>query len=494
MPHRTNIDLREIARLAMKERDFRTDFPPEVAAEVARASDPDLAAAGLTDLTGLPWCSIDNDDSRDLDQIECVTPGPAGTDRAYVAVANVSHYVPEMSATDTAAVQNTTSIYTGVETFPMLPEAFSTDLSSLNEGQTRLAVVTQMDIADGAVTASDVYPAVVRNHAKLAYSGVSAFLEGSPGSLSSVAEAVLARLTADEPLAQQVLAQDRVAQSLRRRRLAEGALDFQTPEMRPVLHPSGAIELSAHTSNRATQLIEEFMIASNRAVAGFLDARGLPSLQRVVRTPKNWNRIMDLAADLGWRLPPRPDGAALQEFLAAQRKRAPDTFPDLSLAIIKLLGRGEYVVKEPGQSGMGHFGLGAANYLHGSAPNRRYPDLANQRLLLSLFGGGAPAALEDLSALAEWCTQREGDAKKVERQVHKSIAAVALAPRIGEIFTGFITGSSPKGVYARIAEPPVEGMVATGKRRPEVGERVQLRLTGTDPWRGHIDFALLNHR
>lgn len=497
MQHTTDVDLKEIARQAMLERGFRVDFPPAVLEEVSRAGEPDYSALGLPDMTGLPWISIDNDDSRDLDQVECVDldakqDGDAA--RVYVAIANVSHFVPLNSATDTAAVQNTTSIYTGVETFPMLPEILSTDLSSLNEGVQRLAMVTQMDIVGGEVVAADVFPAIIRNQAQLTYSGVSAFLEGTTGSISTVAESVLARLESDPVLAKQVLEQDRIAQDLRHRRFEEGALDFQTPEMRPVLHPSGAIELAAHTANRATRLIEEFMIASNRTVAGFLESHGLPCLQRVVQTPKNWNRIMALASDHGWDLPAHADGEALQAFLASERKRSPDTFPDLSLAVIKLLGRGEYVVKSPGDTGIGHFGLGTRNYLHGSAANRRYPDLGNQRLLLSLFDGNRMAASnEDLLALAEWCTQRESDAKKVERQVHKSIAAVALAPRIGEVFSGFITGSSNKGVFVRIAEPPVEGKVEGRGRGLEVGDRVQVRLIGADPYRGYIDFAVVNH-
>jgi exoribonuclease-2 len=488
MSQYNGVDLVAIARQAMLDRNFRVDFPKAVEAETARAKEPDFGSLAMKDLSGLLWTSIDNDDSRDLDQVEYVEPLPTGH-RVYVAIANVSHFVPRGSATDDAALQNTTSIYTSVETFPMLPEALSTGLSSLNEGEKRLAVVTEMDIADGVVLRADVYQAVVENKAQLAYSGVAAFLSGAPENLSEVGRSVLARIQASPEIQAQLLAQDAVAQQLRERRFEEGALDLQAPELRPILHPDGRVELAAHESTRSTQLIEEFMIASNRAVAAYLDEHGVPSIQRVVRTPKNWPRIVTLASQFGSSLPPSPDGEALQAFLAVQRKRDPDTFPDVSLAVIKLLGRGEYVVKVPGEEGLGHFGLGAENYLHGSAANRRYPDLGDQRILLSLFDGRRPAYTQDeLEDLAAWCTMRENDAKKVERQVHKSIAAVALAPRLGESFHGFITGASDKGVYVRLAELPVEGKLTGRIKGLEVGDRVEVRLVYTDPYKGHIDF------
>lgn len=491
---RTNdgVDLRAIARDAMREKEFRVEFPPDVLKEAAEAHEPDFAALDVRDMSDRLWSSIDNDDSRDLDQAETSEEIATNTLRVWVAVANVNHFVPEGSAADDSALQNTTSIYTGVETFPMLPERFSTDLSSLNQGQKRLAVVVQMDITDARVMAFDIFPAVIQNKAQLAYDGVAAFLEHRAGPHSEMTRTVLGKIASIPGLARQLQQQDGVAQALRGQRFEEGALDFDTPELRPTLNADGSIELDRHESNRATQLIEEFMIAANKSVAAFLEGHGRPCIQRVVETPKHWPEIVDLAADHGTHLPKAPDGPALEAFLARQRKRDPDRFPDLSLAIIKLLGRGEYVVKGPGQAGIGHFGLAARDYLHGSAPNRRYPDVVDQRILLSIFRGEkSPYSPGELGKLADWCSRREQDAKKVERQVHKSIAAVALAPRVGETFDGFITGASEKGVFVRVPNPPVEGKAVSHPRGLKVGDKVRARLIRTDPHRGFIDFEVI---
>jgi len=489
-----SIDLRGIARRIMREHEFRVDFPPEAEAEAARAAEPSFEGPAEKDLTGWLWSSIDNDDSRDLDQLETVQPAPGGA-RLYVAVANVASFVPAGSPIDQTAEQNTTSIYTGVETFPLLPPRLSTDLSSLLEGRKRLAVVMDMLISpDGKMRESTVYPAVVANKAQLTYDAVASWLEGkTEAPASSVTALMIEKIRRNRELQHQLLLQDQIAEALEARRHEAGALTFGTAELRPVIAPDGEVQLNVHRANRATQLIENFMIAANQAAVAYLGGKGFPSVRRVVRTPKRWDRIQELARSLGSTLPREPDVKALQEFLTGRQTKDPDHFADLSLSIIKLLGRGEYVVEEPKEKPLGHFGLAVQNYSHSTAPNRRYPDILTQRLLLAAaYGKPAPYPPEALEALARRCTEKEDEANKVERSVRKSIAALAMSNRIGEEFPGIITGASDKGVWVRIANPPVEGKLEGDVRHLDVGDRVTVRLIATNPDRGYIDFKLEN--
>ncbi len=434
-------DLRAIARQAMIDRGLLPDFSPAVVAEVAGLVEP---AAGrdssIRDLRGLLWVSIDNDDSRDLDQLSFAEPAGAGATRVLVAIADVDALVAKGSAIDGHARHNTTSIYTAAEIFPMLPEELSTDRTSLGEDDERPAVVVEMLVSeDGAVSKSDVYRARVLNRAKLAYDSVAAWLEGDgppPGRVASV-----------PGVEAQLRLQDRVVQALRTVRHQHGALSLETIEARAVFDGDLLADLRVEEKNRAKELIEDLMIAANGVTARFLQARGLPSLRRVLRSPERWDRIVQLAAGLSETLPAAPDAAALETFLSKRRRADPATFPDLSLAVVKLMGRGEYEVEVPGAaSSQGHFGLAVHDYTHSTAPNRRFPDLVTQRLLkAALAGRPSPYGPDELEALARHCTDQEDNANKVERQVRKSAAALLLESRVGEQFEGMVTGASAEG-------------------------------------------------
>jgi ribonuclease R len=478
----------------MQERGFLTQFPPEAMQAAERATEPDFARLGWKDLTGWVWSSIDNDDSRDLDQIEFARREPSGV-RVYVAIAQVDPFVPKNSALDKAAQQNTTSIYTGVQTFPMLPEHLSTDLSSLNEHEMRAAIVFEMLVTpEGKVSESSVYPAIVMNKVQLTYDAVAVWLEGPSVRAfnAEITQRMLEKIRASRELQDQLKIQDAAAQALRAHRHVSGALTLQTIEFRPTVELSGEVSLGTHESNRATQLIEDFMIAANQASVQFLLARNSPTLRRVVRTPKRWDRIMELAAQRGDPLPVVPDSEKLEEFLCRQKVKDPARFPDLSLAIIKLLGRGEYVINVPGEAAQGHFSLAVASYSHSTAPNRRYPDLLTQRLLLAAFRQEpAPYSVQELTALATRCTEKEDDANKVERSVRKSIAALALSHRIGEEFPGYVTGATDKGTWVRIVAPPVEGKLVGQPPQLDVGDKVLVRLVETNPNFGYIDFEFV---
>ena len=472
--------LQRIAHRVMRERGLEPDFSAAALAQVAGIR-PAPGGDGARDLRALPWCSIDNDDSMDLDQLS-VARRTDGVVQVLVAVADVDALVEKGSPVDEHARTNTTSVYTAAEIFPMLPEKLSTDLTSLADRQDRPAIVVEMTVgAAGAITGSDVYRALVTNHAKLAYDSAAAWLEGTGP--------VPAALAAVPGLDVNLRMQDEVAQRLRESRHEHGALDLQTVEARPVFDAGAISDLRPEERNRAKDLIEDLMVAANGATARFLAARGLPSLRRVVRTPKRWERIAEVAAHFGDALPAQPDARALAAFLARRRAADPLRFPDLSLTVIKLLGAGEYVVERPGQDAPGHFGLAVKDYTHATAPNRRFPDLVTQRLLkAALAGAPPPYSVAELAALGTHCTEQEDAANKVERQVAKSAAAMLLAGRIGQEFDGIVTGASEKGTWVRVFRPPVEGRLMRGFDGADVGHRVRVRLVRTDVERGFIDF------
>ncbi len=475
--------LQRIAHRAMVERGLLPDFSAEALAEVARiAAAPPPPDGKLRDLREETWASIDNDDSLDLDQLTVARALPDGAVELLVAIADVDELVARGSAVDAHAETNTTSVYTAAEMFPMLPERLSTDLTSLADRQDRPAVVVAMTVApDGALAAADVFRAVVRNHAKLAYNAVAAWLEDTGPAPAAV--------TAVSGLAENLRLQDQVAQRLRQLRHEQGALDLQTIEARPVFDADRLLDLTPDERNRAKELIEDVMIAANGVTARFLTARGLSSLRRIVRSPKRWERIVEVAARLGETLPGAPDAAALAAFLTRRRAADPLRFPDLSLTIIKLLGAGEYVVERPGENATGHFGLAVKDYTHATAPNRRFPDLVTQRLLkAALAGSPPPYGADELASLATHCTTQEDAANKVERQVAKSAAALLLAGRRGQTFDAIVTGAADKGTWVRIFHPPVEGRLMRGTEGMDVGERLRVRLLDTDVERGFIDF------
>jgi exoribonuclease-2 len=477
-------ELRAIAHRTMIQRGLRPDFSPAVLAETDAITSAAVETnPSIRDLRGLLWSSIDNDDSRDLDQLSVAEPSASGTVKIRVAIADVDAVVRQGSAIDGHAQTNTTSVYTAAEVFPMLPEKLSTDLTSLGEGQERLAIVIEMEVAaDGTVTESDVYRAVVLNRAKLAYHGVAAWLDGTapaPPPLAAVAG-----------LDQQLRIQDKVAQAMKGLRHQHGALSLDTLEARVVFDGEVLADLRPDEKNRAKELIEDFMIASNGVTAKYLERKGYPSLRRVLRAPERWARIVALAAGVGGRLPSQPSARALEEFLGERRHADPVGFPDLSLSVVKLLGSGEYVVQIPGQAVDGHFGLAVRDYTHSTAPNRRFPDLVTQRLLKAAMAGRpSPYAGDGLDGLARRCTEQEDNAAKVERQVRKSAAALLLAPRIGQRFDAIVTGASDKGTWVRIFRPAAEGKVVRGFQGLDVGDRARVELVHTDVQRGFIDFA-----
>jgi exoribonuclease-2 len=477
-------DLQATAKQVMRQHGFEPDFPPAVQQQLAalRAQPPAIPGGGaVRDLRKLLWSSIDNDTSRDLDQIEVVDPLPNGEVKVLVGVADVDAFVPKQSAIDQHACRQATSVYTGIQIFPMLPEQLSTDQTSLLENQDRLSVVIEFVVdAGGQVTSSEAYRALVRNQAQLQYSSVGAWLEGTA--------AAPAKVDASASLQAQLRWQDEVAQKLKNHRQANGALSLQTDEVLPLLRDDQVVDVVPQQKNRATELIEDFMIAANSVVARRLET--VSSLRRIVKQPERWDRIVQLAATFGEKLPANPDSRALNDFLVKRKAADSDHFADLSLSVVKLIGPGEYVLERPGDPSPGHFGLAVQDYTHSTAPNRRFPDVVTQRLLKAMLAGQPnPYRDDELTAVAANCTQKENAARKVEREMSKRLAAVAMQHQIGAIFDAIVTGRTPKGTFVRVRQPHVEGLLAQGAQGADVGDRLRVKLIRVDIQQGYIDFG-----
>ena len=487
--HKHRAILKSIARRVMLERGLLPNFSAEALDELGRLQIPTITGKQpaespleIRDMRNLLWASIDNDDSLDIDQLTAAEGMPSDNVKIYVAIADVDFCIKNGSAIDQHARTNTTSVYTAAEIFPMLPEKVSTDITSLNFEEDRLAIVVEMLVgADGSLVDSKIYRAWVHNHAKLAYNSVAAWLdknEGMPDAMAAV-----------QGLSEILRLQDNTAQRMRKLRHVHGALSLETIEAKPVFDGDQIRALEIEEKNSAKEIIEDFMIAANGVTARYLSTRQYPSIRRVVRTPKRWERIVEIAADHKFKLPERPDLKALQEFLLNQKSEDPLRFPDLSLAVIKLLGAGEYIAELPDGKAPGHFGLAVKDYGHSTAPNRRYPDLLTQRLLkAALEKKPVPYSIDELDVLAAHCTAAENAANKVERQVEKSAAALLLELRIGEQFDAIVTGASEKGTWVRLLKVPVEGKLIKGYKGIDVGDRMHVQLISVDVEKGYIDF------
>jgi len=478
--HRPN--LQAAARESMIEHGFHPDFSAAAQKEV-QSLDIQPQTQGARDLRALLWSSIDNDTSRDLDRIEFAQESENGAVRIQIAIADVDSYVPAGSAIDKHASEQTTTVYTGVHNFGMLPDELSTGSTSLLEGQDRLSIVYEFSVENGCcVGTSSIYRASVRNHAQLAYPSVGAWLQSGKNAPDKVA--------ASEALQKQLSLQNRVAQWLRKERYRRGALNLETIETHPLMTNGEPVGIETQQRNLATGLIEDFMIAANEVVAKSLEQAGFSSIRRVVKTPKRWDRIVEVASMFGTKLPGAPDSKALHDFLCERQAADPDHFPDLSLAVVKLLGSGEYVLERVGETAEGHFGLAVQDYTHSTAPNRRYADLVTQRLLKAMLAKQRPPYSDNqLTAIAQQCTKQEDAARKVEREMRKRIAAVVMRSRIGQKFTAIVTGVNEHGSFVRTTHPHVEGMLVRGQKGVDVGDKISVTLLHTDPERGYIDFA-----
>jgi exoribonuclease-2 len=480
----SHLDLQALAKQVMEQRGFKPDFPPEVPQQLAelKANPPIVASNGeIRDLRSLLWSSIDNDTSRDLDQIEVAERLTDGSVKIMVGIADVDAFVVKQTPIDVHAARETTTVYTGVRNFPMLPEQLSTGDTSLLENQDRLSVVIEFMVdSTGVIQSSDIYRAVVRNKAQLQYNSTGAWLEGKSPAPPKVA--------ASSDLQTQLKLQDEVAQKLKTQRVEHGALNLQTDELLPLVLNGQVMDMVKQQKNHATELIEDFMIAANGVVARKLES--VSSLRRIVRTPERWDRIVQLAATKGGNLPAEPDSKALNDFLLKRKAADPDHFADVSLAVIKLIGPGEYVVEKAGEPAPGHFGLAVQDYTHSTAPNRRFPDIVTQRLLKAMLAGKQnPYNDAELTAIAANCTQKEDAAKKVEREMSKRLAAVAMQHRVGEVFDALVSGVTEHGTFVRIVQPHIEGLLAQGQQGLDVGDKLRVKLIRTDVQKGFIDFA-----
>jgi len=480
----SSLDLQAMARQVMVAQGFEPDFPPATRQQLAEISahPPQLAPSDkVRDLRGLLWSSIDNDTSRDLDQIEVAERLPNGDVKVMVGIADVDAFVAKDSPIDQHAATETTTVYAGICNFAMLPEELSTGASSLLENVDRPGVVIEFVIASaGSISSSDVYRAIVRNKAQLTYGAVGAWLEGTAAAPPKVA--------ASSELQAQLKLQDEVAQELKKLRYEHGALNIDTSEVRPVVLNQQVVDVVKQEKNRATELIEDFMITANGVVARLLEK--VSSLRRIVKTPEHWDGIVRLAAAQGVTLPAQADSKALNDFLLKRKAADPDHFADLSLAVIKLIGPGEYVLERPGDPEQGHFGLAVQDYTHSTAPNRRFADVVTQRLIKALLDGKpGPYSDDELAGIAANCTQKEDAARKVEREMSKRLAAVAMSHRVGETFDAIVTGVTPKGTFVRVLQPHIEGLLAQGAQGLHVGDKVRAKLTRTDVQRGYIDFS-----
>ena len=480
----SHLDLQATAKEIMIEHGFEPDFPLAVPQQLAQVTThpPQIAPSReVRDLRTLLWSSIDNDTSRDLDQIEVAERGSNGDVKVLIGIADVDAFVPKATPIDQHASRETTTVYTGIKNFPMLPEELSTGATSLLENQDRLSLIIEFVVdSSGNLKASDVYRAIVRNKAQLQYNSVGAWLEGTAAAPPKVSDS--------SDLQVQLKLQDEVAQLLKAQRFQHGALNLQTDEVHPLVLNDQVVDVVKQPKNRATELIEDFMVAANGVVARVLE--DVSSLRRIVRTPKRWDRIVQLAATKGEKLPAEPDSKALNDFLLRRKAADPDHFADVSLIVIKLIGPGEYVLERAGETAAGHFGLAVQDYTHSTAPNRRFADVVTQRLLKAkLAGQPNPYSDDELTSVAANCTDKEDAAKKVEREMSKRLAAVAMQKRIGEVFDAIVTGATDHGTFVRVLQPHIEGLLAQGDHGLDVGDKIKAKLIRTDVQKGYIDFA-----